>query len=122
MPSLSVDGEGTRIASAPAPHYVLRRQVATPSPGGSRTEPESDGGGGDGAVEDIGALVVSDGPVGFEPVDRPLDLVAALVEIPVEAGGTAALGATAPAVGSLILRFGDRVLDLPSSQVFAVAA
>ncbi|GAA2635609.1 hypothetical protein GCM10010425_41730 [Streptomyces spororaveus] len=58
----------------------------------------------------------------FEPVDGPFDFVAALVELAVEAGGPAALAPAAFAVGPLVLRFGDRVLDLASPQVTAVAA
>ncbi len=75
-------------------------------------------------MENVGAFVVAggDGPVAFEPVDCPLDFVAAFVELAVKAGGPTALAAAALAVGPLVLRFRDRVLDLSSSQVAAVAA
>lgn len=71
---------------------------------------------------DVGALVVArgDGSRVLELVDRALDLVAALVHLLVEAGGLAASTAPPPAIGPLVLRFGDGVLDLTSAQVAAV--
>ncbi len=65
---------------------------------------------------------------GFRPnrraqgVDRPLDLVAALVHLLLEAGGPTASTAAASAVGRLVLRFRNGVLDLTSAQVAAVSA
>jgi len=75
-------------------------------------------------VEDVGALVESrgHGPGALQRVDRSLNFVPALVDRLVEAGGPTALAATALAVGPLVLRLGDGVLDLASSQVTAVAA
>jgi len=73
-------------------------------------------------VEDVGPLVIArcDGPEVFELVDRALDLVAALVHLLVERGRPAASAASASAVGPLVLRFGDGVLDLASAQVAPV--
>lgn len=51
---------------------------------------------------------------------RPISLPAC-VDRPVEASGPTAPAAFVPSVGSLVLRFGDRVLDLASPQVAAVA-
>ena len=74
-------------------------------------------------MEDVGPFVVTggDGAGVLEPVDGALDLVAAFVDLTVEAGGPAALAAAPFAVGPLVLRFRDRVLDLTSSQVAAVS-
>jgi hypothetical protein len=75
-------------------------------------------------VEDVGPLVVTGGndPEVLEPVDGSLDLVSALVDLAVEAGRPAAFIASPFAVGPLVLRLRDRVLDLTSSQVAAVSA
>jgi len=75
-------------------------------------------------VEDVGPFVVprGHGPEAFQDVDRPLDFVAALVLLLVEAGGPAAFAAATLAVGALVLRFGDGVLDPASAQGAAVAA
>ncbi len=75
-------------------------------------------------MEDVGPLVIpgGHGPEVLEPVDRPLDFIAALVERGVEAGWPAAFAAAASAGGPLVLRLRDGVLDLPSSQVPAIAA
>lgn len=85
-------------------------------------EPEADRGHRDGAVEDAGPLVVAgrEGAKALQAVDRPLDLVATLVLLLVEAGGESASAATAPTVGPLALRFGNGVLDMASAQVAAV--
>lgn len=100
------------------------RQRPLVLPGGSWSEPESDCCGGDGAVEDVGLLVVTGGvgPEVLELVDGSLDLVAAFVDLAVEAGGPAAFTASPSAVGPLVLRLRDRVLDLTSSRVAAVSA
>jgi hypothetical protein len=50
-------------------------------------------------------------------VDRALDFIAALVQLLVEPGGTAAVAAAATTVGALVPRLGNGVLDLPSGQV-----
>ncbi|SEE06347.1 hypothetical protein SAMN05428938_6961 [Streptomyces sp. KS_5] len=87
-------------------------------------EPESDQGDSDGAVEKVGAFVEPrrDRPEVPEGVERPLNFVPPLVDPLVEADRSAALAAAGWAVGSLVLRFRDGVLDLASSQVSAVAA
>lgn len=94
------------------------------SSGGSRAEPEPDRGNGDSAVKDEGAFVESrsHGPEVLQCVDRPLYFVAALVDRLVEAGGSTTVAAAPFAVGPLVLRFGDGVLDLASAQVAAVAS
>jgi hypothetical protein len=75
-------------------------------------------------VKDEGSPVVarSCGSGVLEPIDRPLDLVAALADVAVETGGQAALAAASFAVGPLVLRLGDGVLDPASSQVATIAA
>src|SRR5439155_22167726 len=77
-----------------------------------------------GAVEAVGAVVESrgHGPEVLERVDRPLNFVPALIDRLVEAGGPTALAAASLAVGPLVLRLGDGVLDLAPTQVAAVAA
>lgn len=92
--------------------------------GGLLAEPEPDCCGRDGSVEDVGPLVVTSGDrTGvLEPVDGPLDLVATPVAVPVEACRSATFSSSASAVGSLVFRLRDRVLDVASSQVTAVSA
>lgn len=84
-------------------------------------ETESDRGDGDGAVEDVATLVEPRGHSSgvLQRVDRPLDFVPSPVDRLVEAGGPTAFAAPSLAVGPLVLRFGDGVLDLASSQVAA---
>jgi hypothetical protein len=76
-------------------------------------------------VEGLGTLVEPRGrsPEVLEGIDRSLDwLYRTVVTSLVEAGGSAAPAAPALAVGPLVLRGGDVVIDLASSQVAAVAA
>jgi hypothetical protein len=75
-------------------------------------------------MEDIRSLVVPGrhGPGALERIDRPFNFVSALVDRFVEASGPTAATAAALAVGPLITWLGNRVLDLPSPQVAAVAA
>lgn len=75
-------------------------------------------------MEDVGPLVVSgrDGSGVLEPINGPLDFVAAPVVLAVEAGGSATGAAPASAVGTLVFGLWNGVLDAASSQVAAVAA
>lgn len=70
-------------------------------------------------MEDVGTFVISrgHGPEVLEPVDRPLNFVPALIDRFIEACRSASSAAAALAVGSLVLRFRDGVLDVASSQV-----
>lgn len=79
---------------------------------------------GDRPVEDVRPFVEArgDGAEVLEPVDGPLDLVAAAVDRLVEARGPASLAAAAPAVGPLVSRLWDRMLDLASAQVTPITA
>jgi hypothetical protein len=87
-------------------------------------EPESDCCDGHGALEDVDTLV--------EPAATAREFFRALIvrSIPfsapvdrlVEASGPSAPTATAFAAGQLVLRFGDGVFDLASSQVAPVPA
>ncbi|SDL42845.1 hypothetical protein SAMN05421806_1397 [Streptomyces indicus] len=74
-------------------------------------------------MEDIGAFVepCGHGPGVLECVDRPLDFVSALVDRLVETGRPTAPAPAGLAVGSLVLRFGDGVLDLTSPEVASVS-
>jgi hypothetical protein len=65
-------------------------------------------------VEDARPLATArdDSSEVLEPVDGPLDFIAASVGHLVESCGSAALAATALAVGPLVPQLGDRVLDL----------
>lgn len=75
-------------------------------------------------MEDVGPLVepCGYGTEAFEGVHGAFDFVPARVLVPVEAGGSATEASTALAVGPLVPALGDRVPDLPSPQVAAVAA
>jgi hypothetical protein len=61
-----------------------------------------------------------DGAVAFEPVDAALDGVALLVDLPVEGGWSAALGAQLAAVGVLVGLARDGRPDPAPAQVTAV--
>lgn len=54
----------------------------------------------------------SDGSEVLQPVDDPLDFIAATVDRRVEPCGAATSAATAPAVGPLVSRLRNPVLDL----------
>lgn len=73
-------------------------------------------------MENVGPFVVTsrDSTGVLEPVDGPFDLVATPVVLMVEACWSTALAASALAVGSLVLRLRDGVLDMASSQVAAI--
>ncbi|GGR77781.1 hypothetical protein GCM10010269_16320 [Streptomyces humidus] len=75
-------------------------------------------------MEHVCALVVTRGNGSglLEPIDRPLDFVAALVHLLVEADGSASPAAAPPAGGTLVPRLGDDVLDLASTQVAVIVA
>lgn len=74
-------------------------------------------------MEYVGSFVVPSrhGPGSFERVEAPLDLVSAGIPGQVESSGATASAHASSAVGSLVSTLGDRVPDLPSSQVLAVS-
>lgn len=78
---------------------------------------------GDRAVEDVGPLVEprGHGTEVLQRIDGPLNFVPPLVVRLVETCRPPAPAATAFPVGSLVLRFGDGVLDLAPTQVAAVS-
>jgi hypothetical protein len=75
-------------------------------------------------VKDVRSLVKAHGhrPGDLQPIDQPLDFIAAGIAVRVEADRSAAVAATATAVGLLVTAFGDGVPDLSTSQVTADAA
>ncbi len=80
--------------------------------------------GGQGAVEDVVTLVEAgrNRPVPLQFADAAFHCVAIAVLVAVEGRGASAGPAAPEAVGFLIVRFGDRCLDVALSQVGAVGA